>query len=328
MYGSVCLFVAVTTTSIIILIEIVLGGYILIGYLLQFSLGYLFLADFSNLLSVLVYVLIVSINLFSIGVLFLALLSGYYEKWFSYEIFGLVSLSVIIYMWAHKHRTGHDLFDEVVVREIYVEHIRSYDPMKNCGFRSDCFEVANFHRNKKCCGWERPEDLFESKWNVDNNNTIFLPKYCCSFWYAKYTLNNCTITSVNRFTKGCRSSITSEYQTFNPISYRYGIVYPILKAISLITFKICKISSLLPRAEGIFSNVIPKWTTMHYLFKKLFKLSLIFSINTFVLNEKIVSFEWIESTVNQILIKKLTRINFGCFQPILSLFSTIFWNSS
>ena len=258
MCSNFFVIILVVTTAVVILLELVLGGYLLIAHLMSFSIRFLFLADLSNLWIVLVFVLIISINLFSIGVLLLALLSGYFEKCFSYEIFGLISLSFIICMSAQKLQTGHDLYEEVIVKEIYQDHMRAYHPLQDCHFKTECTEAANFHRIKKCCGWERPQDFFDSEWNVQNNDKQYLPKYCCNVWYMNYKSNNCTIDSKERFTKGCRSSMIDEYETFSPISYRYGIAYPILKAISLILFRICKTSSVLPRAEGIFSHSIPK----------------------------------------------------------------------
>ena len=131
MCSNFLVILLVVTTAFVILLELVLGGYLLIAYLISFSVRFLFLAHLSNLWIVLVFVLIISINLFSIEVLLLALLSGYYEKWFSYEIFGLISFSLIIWMSAQKHQTGHDLY-EVIVKEIYQEHMRAYHPLQNC----------------------------------------------------------------------------------------------------------------------------------------------------------------------------------------------------
>ena len=256
--SNILLGILLISTAVVILIELVLGGYVLFIHLLPFSVRYLFYGQYSHLWVSFVYLLIILINVISISVLLLGLLSGYFEKWFSYEVIGLVSLSLIIYLTAHKYQTGIDLFEQVIIKEVYYDHMKSYDPNHNCHFRSQCFEAANFHRIKKCCGWDRPEDYFESDWNLEHNDQIFLPKYCCSFWYIKYTQNNCTIDSNNRFVEGCRSAMIDEYQTFNPISYRYGVVYPIVKTISLVSFKIAKMFSLLPRAEGIFSHSIPK----------------------------------------------------------------------
>lgn len=246
------------STALVVLIEVVLGGYVFCVHLVPFSLRYLFYGQFPQLWLSLVYIALILVNLLSILVLLLALISGYFEKCFSYEIIGLVSLAIVIGLSSHKHRTGVDWFERVVVKEVYFRQLNSYAPHLSCNFRSQCFEAANFHRIKKCCGWDRPEDYFGSQWNLQNNDRTFLPKYCCSFWYIKYTENNCTIDSRHRFVDGCRSAMTDDYETFNPISYRYGIAYPIVKTVSLVSFKIAKTFSLLPRAEGIFSHSIPK----------------------------------------------------------------------
>ncbi|XP_054166118.1 uncharacterized protein LOC128963629 [Oppia nitens] len=198
----------------------------------------------------------VQFNFLSIGVLLLAIISGYYEKWFSYEWFSLLSLSIIICLTLHKYQTRVDLFNEVVVKEMYLFQIQSYNPNQNCHFKSNCFEMINFHRNHKCCGWLSPNDYMQSNWHLKHNNTYLLPQYCCNYWRIRHMHNNCTIDSEAKYEIGCHLAMANEYETFNPISYKYGIAYPVIKAISIILFAITKMSSLLPSAEGIFSESI------------------------------------------------------------------------
>lgn len=244
-------------TTIVSIIEIVLGGYLLLGYLIPFSIRYLIFTDPTKLLTCCLFIIIISINLLAIAILFLAIISGYFEKWISYEFFSLISILIIVFLMIFENETGIDLFDEIIVKEIYLEHMRSYKPNQNCHFRSNCFEAANFHRHKRCCGWDSAEDYLISKWNIDNENNHSLPKYCCSLWYSSFSFVNCTIDSKYKYINGCRTAMVFQYQTFNPTSYRYGIAYPIMKTVSAFLFFVGKKFPIIPRSEGIFSHTIP-----------------------------------------------------------------------
>lgn len=239
------------TTVSVLALELTLGTFSVVGYVLPYLGRGIYKEDGQLVKICLIYLVIILLNYLAFFCLLVAIASGYFEKYLSYEFFSIVSIALMAIILMRIYYTNSDPFHDIITRQVYFDRINKYDLKKGCQNKVACQNLKRFHFIHRCCGWNNYEDL---AFNHTDFNASLIPHFCCSY---KET-GNCTYDSSFRFEQNCQAAMMFDIDAFNPTSYRYGLFYPISKAISCVLFFIGKVTNIFPRGEGIFAHEIPK----------------------------------------------------------------------
>jgi len=265
----------VIITAIVVIIELSFGTYLFFIFLIPNLLISLLTMDSTLTYTTLFYIILLIFNYLAILCLSLTLLSGYFEKWISYEMFSVIALCMIVGVTAYRIYNDFDPYSDIIIKKVYERRIKGYTPesLEKCVKNLACIQNARFHERFECCGWNSPNEYINSTWNLIHTDNSTLPSFCCKSWYSSLTypyvappINfTCRLESneiaKNFFNNGCKAQFQFQYESFNPSSYRYGILYPIFKSTSVILFLVGKEMKVIPRGEGAFAHKLPRWSS-------------------------------------------------------------------
>ena len=249
------------TTCLIFLMEITMGFFVLFGYVFPYFIHSLIHSETSTLTYIcLFYIILMTLNYLAISCILLSMISGFMEKWFSYEKISAISITLLLVSMLHSYTTNFDPYKDFIVKEMYKEVVRYYDfNKKECLVPSLCMTAVKFHQRRQCCGWENYTYFLSD----ENSKSDVLPQFCCAFVQPSYHLltkrmTNCTDHSMYLFKNGCKKYMILENNSFDPTNFGTGFFYLIIKMYSMITYIIAKRMHLIPTGEGVFAHFIPK----------------------------------------------------------------------
>lgn len=201
------------------------------------------------------------------------MLTHYTEKWFAFDTFAFLSVSISLSLVVHGQVTGFDFYESIIEKDIYRESA------KVCTDRL-CFntDVYAWHQAIQCCGWFAPEDLLglehsrRRRHHSDHGNASadgLLPQFCCypdSILVRigdRVTLKGrtplaepCRLHSVNRFQDTCFELRDSyfELRGVSIASHPSSLLYCALKFSLALVYGLLKKHYFVPQAEGIFTH--------------------------------------------------------------------------
>lgn len=204
----------------------------------------------------------------SIGLFFSTTTSN--RGWFFYPKLSLLSVALSFSLLLHQQITGANLFQEVILSDMYFITSRTAaGDMPKCttsdSGKTECNFTVSFewHQSAQCCGWKRAEDWIPPKSQLPSppqkrNHSSQLPLFCCALATTTPMIDNvlylngltesqpesCSLHSMNRFQVPCKDIDASSFEQFYqlnifahlPSSFTSSLLYSVFKMVTSLLY--------------------------------------------------------------------------------------------